>query len=121
MSSTPHPGTAHSWRRLHRSPLADTVQFVLLLLLCGWFFSMSLGESGYNWQWYQVPQYLFTLDGRGFHAGPLLQGLGHRADIRRQSYFRFYHRSGHIAAAFQIFYRQRSEKKIPYHLKREHP
>lgn len=32
-------------------------------------------NSGYNWQWYQVPRYLFTLDADGIHAGLLVQGL----------------------------------------------
>lgn len=32
-------------------------------------------EMGYNWQWYRVPRYLYTIaDGR-FLAGPLIKGL----------------------------------------------
>jgi polar amino acid transport system permease protein len=63
------------WRRLIRSPAADIIQFCLLVLLCAWFFAASFRESGYNWQWYQVPQYIFTLNEDGFTAGPLLLGL----------------------------------------------
>lgn len=64
-----------NWKRILRSPLADIIQFCLLIVLCGWFFSISFRESGYNWQWYQVPQYIFSLNEHGFTAGPLLLGL----------------------------------------------
>ena len=70
-----HSREKTSWKNLHRTPLADVIQFFLLVLLCVWFFSVSFRESGYNWQWYQVPQYIITLDENGFVAGPLLLGL----------------------------------------------
>jgi polar amino acid transport system permease protein len=63
------------WRNLLRSPFFDILQFVFLLTLSAWFLSTTLRESGYHWQWYQIPQYLFLLDDNGFHAGPLLLGL----------------------------------------------
>ncbi len=63
------------WRRLIRSPAADIIQFCLLVLLCAWFFSVSFRESGYNWQWYRVPQYIFVVNEHGLAAGPLLPGL----------------------------------------------
>lgn len=64
-----------SWKTLLRSPAADIVQFILLLLLCGWLLTSSFRETGYNWQWYRVPRYIFTLDESGFSPGPLLLGL----------------------------------------------
>ena len=63
------------WRRIHRSPLFDIAQFVLLILLILWFFARSTQQLGYNWQWYQVPQYIFTVTEDGFQFGPLLDGL----------------------------------------------
>lgn len=63
------------WRRILRSPIFDVAQFTLLLILSGWFFSESIGRSGYNWQWYQIPQYIYTWDENGFQAGLLTQGL----------------------------------------------
>ena len=30
---------------------------------------------GYNWQWYQIPKYIFTYDETGIYAGPLWDGL----------------------------------------------
>lgn len=59
-----------------RSPYLDIFQFLLLLLFLGWLFSRSLGNLGYNWQWYQVPPFIFRLTNEGFSPGPLLLGLG---------------------------------------------
>lgn len=38
---------------------------------------MILGTDrlGYNWQWYRVPQYFFSLEDGILHKGPLIQGL----------------------------------------------
>ncbi|MEX1325901.1 MAG: amino acid ABC transporter permease, partial [Desulfobacterales bacterium] len=63
------------WRKIHRSPLFDISQFILLILLILWFFSSSTEQLGYNWQWYQIPQYIFIHDDAGYHAGPLWDGL----------------------------------------------
>lgn len=75
MDSIPSRTAKKSWPALLRSPPVDILQFILLIILCGWFFSVSFRESGYNWQWYQVPQYLYTFDESGFTAGPLMRGL----------------------------------------------
>ena len=71
----------HTWRHLLRSPLFDLIQFLLLLVLIFLFFSRSVADMGYNWQWYQIPRYLYTWDENGFIAGPLLHGLGVTAKI----------------------------------------
>ncbi|MFH2122146.1 MAG: amino acid ABC transporter permease [Pseudomonadota bacterium] len=65
----------YNWRRGLRSPLFDVGQFLLLILLLFWFFADSFEQIGYNWQWYQIPRYLYTRDERGLISGPLLQGL----------------------------------------------
>lgn len=64
-----------NWRSLIRSPVFDTVQFLLLVILLFSFFAHSLEQVGYNWQWYQIPRFIYTIDERGFVVGPLLQGL----------------------------------------------
>jgi polar amino acid transport system permease protein len=63
------------WHRIQRSPLFDITQFVLLVGSILWFFSHSTAQLGYNWQWYQVPQYIFKLSEDGFQLGPLGEGL----------------------------------------------
>lgn len=59
-----------------KGPLFDIAQFLLLLAIIFWFFSRSVDDMGYHWQWYQIPRYLYTFDDAGFVAGPLLHGLG---------------------------------------------
>ena len=63
------------WRKIHRSPLFDIAQFALLILLILWFFARSTQQLGYNWQWYQIPQYIFEVTEDGIQFGPLLDGL----------------------------------------------
>ncbi|MEE4242242.1 MAG: amino acid ABC transporter permease [Desulfopila sp.] len=57
------------------SPLPDIAQFFLLMGVLTYLFSLSIEGIGYNWQWYQVGKYLYTIDEQGFQAGPLLDGL----------------------------------------------
>ncbi len=59
-----------------RSQVVDILLFGGLLLLGVLFMARGTENLGYNWQWYRVPQYLYALDDSGFHAGPLLEGLG---------------------------------------------
>jgi polar amino acid transport system permease protein len=75
MDSVLHTKNKNLWQKIHRSPLFDISQFILLVGAILWFFSNSTAEMGYNWQWYQIPQYLFTHDETGYYAGPLWDGL----------------------------------------------
>ena len=52
--------------------------FAFLLLVSGlcWGLQQGAANLGYNWQWSRVPRYLVTSAADGWHAGPLLQGLG---------------------------------------------
>ena len=58
-----------------RPIVIDILQYALLMALIAWLFSKSAEHLGYNWQWYQVSQYLYTVSDEGFQAGPLLNGL----------------------------------------------
>lgn len=70
------PGPAQPlWRRIIRSPIFDIVQFSILVLAVFWFFANSTERMGYNWQWYQIPKYLYTSDESGLNPGPLWDGL----------------------------------------------
>jgi polar amino acid transport system permease protein len=40
-----------------------------------WFFTHSTLQLGYNWQWYQVPQYILNITADGIQLGPLGEGL----------------------------------------------
>ena len=57
------------------SALKDGLKFFLLIGFLTWLMLWGIENLSYNWQWYQIPQYFFTvLDGR-FITGPLLEGL----------------------------------------------
>jgi polar amino acid transport system permease protein len=75
MEFVPYSKNKNLWQKIHRSPFFDISQFMLLIGAIFWFFYNSTEELGYNWQWYQIPQYIFTHDETGYSAGPLLDGL----------------------------------------------
>jgi len=75
MESSPYIKNKNLWQKIHRSPLFDISQFILLVGAILWFFVNSSGQMGYNWQWYQIPRYIFTHDETGYYAGPLWDGL----------------------------------------------
>ncbi len=60
---------------LSKFPLKDIIAYTLVI--AGIIFLLLRGatEQGYFWQWYRVPQYLFTLEDGTFTTGPLLEGL----------------------------------------------
>lgn len=62
-------------RAILRSPFIDVLQFLLLVWGLYWLATISIDNIGYNWQWYQIPRYIYTFDESGFTSGPLLQGL----------------------------------------------
>jgi polar amino acid transport system permease protein len=75
MDSVLHTKHKNLWQKIHRSPLFDISQFMLLVGAIFWFFYNSTAQLGYNWQWYQIPQYIFIHDETGYYAGPLWDGL----------------------------------------------
>ncbi len=56
-------------------PVKDIVIYVLVMAGIAYLILKGASEQGYFWQWYQVPQYLFTLKDGTFTLGPLLEGL----------------------------------------------
>ncbi|MEJ2724026.1 MAG: amino acid ABC transporter permease [Deltaproteobacteria bacterium] len=63
------------WRAFQRSTLADVSLFLCVVAGLTWLTAYGTSQLGYNWQWYRVPQYLFSLEDRRIIAGPLLKGL----------------------------------------------
>jgi polar amino acid transport system permease protein len=57
------------------SPLVDIFVFFCILAGATWFVAEGTTTLGYNWQWYRVPQYIFSYEGGRFASGPLLEGL----------------------------------------------
>ena len=75
MEFVPYTKNKNLWHKIHRSPLFDISQFMLLVGAILWFFSNSTAQMGYNRQRYQIPQYIFTHDETGYYAGLLWDGL----------------------------------------------
>lgn len=57
------------------SPIIDVFVFLCVLAGATWFIADGTTKLGYNWQWYRVPQFIFTYEDGRFLSGPLLQGL----------------------------------------------
>jgi polar amino acid transport system permease protein len=64
-----------AWSFLKSSPLMDVTKFLLVIAALTWFMARGTERLGYNWQWYRIPQYIFSFENGEFLAGPLLQGL----------------------------------------------
>ncbi|MBF0531438.1 MAG: ABC transporter permease subunit [Deltaproteobacteria bacterium] len=60
---------------LFRSPWFDVGQFLVVIGLLVWFFLHGTEHLGYHWQWYRVPQYLFSLKEGHLTWGPLAEGI----------------------------------------------
>jgi polar amino acid transport system permease protein len=63
------------WKTKKYSTTFEVVKFILFMVAVGWLIYRGSGKIGYNWQWYQIPRYIYTVENGGFVAGPLLQGL----------------------------------------------
>jgi len=77
MTRQHHNKVNDSWslRTFLRSPLFDIFQFCILIAGLCWLAFTSADNIGYNWQWYRIPKYLYTVTESGIQAGPLLEGL----------------------------------------------
>lgn len=54
----------------------DIIAFALVCALALWGLVLLATTSGYNWQWYRIPKYLYETGAEGIAPGLLLQGLG---------------------------------------------
>ncbi len=55
--------------------ICDIILFICLLVAGSYFLYQGTEKLGYNWQWFRVPDFIFTDSNQGFIAGPLLKGL----------------------------------------------
>jgi len=66
--------------------LIDVMLFLCVLAGATWLVADGTTQLGYNWQWYRVPQYIFTFENGRFTAGPLLEGLKVTLEITAVSF-----------------------------------
>jgi polar amino acid transport system permease protein len=62
-------------RRALNTPAIAVGLYALIVGVICWSSYTGAQQMGYNWQWYQVPQYIYTFTDDGFQAGEILTGL----------------------------------------------
>ena len=72
MKSAARPLTLN--RVLNATPVAVGTYLFVVGMIC-WLSYSGAQQMGYNWQWYQVPRYIYTFTDDGFQAGEILTGL----------------------------------------------
>lgn len=60
---------------ISRIPVKDVMAYLFVMAGIGYVILRGASEQGYHWQWYRIPQYLFTFKDGTFTYGPLLEGL----------------------------------------------
>lgn len=60
---------------LSRVPIKDIILYLFVMTGIAYVILRGASEQGYYWQWYRVPQYLYSFVDGKFTAGPLLEGL----------------------------------------------
>lgn len=63
-------------QRFFGSALVSVAIYVIVIGVIAWGSFSGAQNMGYNWQWYRVPQYLYSFTDDGFQLGELLIGLG---------------------------------------------
>lgn len=61
-------------RALNAPPVAVTFYLVIVATII-WVSYTGAQQMGYNWQWYQIPQYFYTFTDDGFQVGEIITGL----------------------------------------------
>jgi polar amino acid transport system permease protein len=56
-------------------PVRDILIYLFVMTGIAFVILRGASEQGYFWQWYRIPQYLFTHEDGVFTLGPLLEGL----------------------------------------------
>lgn len=67
----------YRWQSIspYTEALADIAKYAAVMSAAIWLLVSGSDESGYHWQWYRVPAYLFSWEENRFIPGPLLDGL----------------------------------------------
>lgn len=56
-------------------PFKDIFAYIFVIAGIIYVILRGASEQGYYWQWYRIPQYLYTIEDGTFTLGPLLEGL----------------------------------------------
>ena len=64
-----------AWFYMRDTRLVDFIKVLFVIAAITWVIAGGTKRLTYNWQWYRVPQYIFSFENNTFIAGPLLKGL----------------------------------------------
>ncbi|MBC8463393.1 MAG: amino acid ABC transporter permease [Deltaproteobacteria bacterium] len=64
-----------TWLYQKRSPLINVTLFLAMVGGLIWLIGRGTEQLGYNWQWYQIPKYIFQFQDGKFQFGLLIEGL----------------------------------------------
>lgn len=59
----------------NRKLIMDSILFAILIIIFSFFLYDGTEELGYNWQWFRIPEFIYTYNDGRLSAGLLLQGL----------------------------------------------
>jgi polar amino acid transport system permease protein len=57
------------------TPLLDVIKYLFVVAVFIGVIINGTRQMGYNWQWYRIPPYLFSITNGQFTIGPLIEGL----------------------------------------------
>ena len=66
---------AAAWARGQKSPFIATVQYLVFVGLLIWLVVQGATEMGYQWQWYNLPEYFYKRFEGEIYPGRLMKGL----------------------------------------------
>ena len=66
---------AAAWARGQKSPFLATVQYLVFVGLLIWLVVQGATEMGYQWQWYNLPEYFYKRFEGEIYPGRLMKGL----------------------------------------------
>lgn len=61
--------------KLKQPLIKDTIKYLVVLAAATWLMVNGTQQLGYHWQWYRLPQYIFSIADNRLTPGPLVQGL----------------------------------------------
>jgi polar amino acid transport system permease protein len=75
MSLLGQPNPPSTASELKRPLFKDLIKYLVVLAAVTWLMITGTQQLGYHWQWYRVPQYIFSMADDRLAPGPLIDGL----------------------------------------------
>ena len=63
------------WMKIRRSPLTHIFMYIVVIGGVILFFARGTGHLGYQWQWYRMPRYIYSIVDGELILGPVIKGL----------------------------------------------